>query len=167
MQNDTYIVSVKPMGRRRRTRDTMLTLLMWGIYIYLWIPLITLGAWLVGFERFYEVVVLYGGYEMVLDMLDWYAMVIVGIATIIVSWSGINYRRFRNKERRRGATVVSSRQISEFYGIPPAEVDHARLSKRILIDLDELGFITNITHYGYVESGKSRNSVDVKEVQSL
>ena len=112
MQNDTYIVSIKPIGSRRRTRDTMLTLLMWGIYIYLWIPLITLGAWLVGFERFYEVVVLYGGYEMVLDMLDWYVMVIVGIAMIIVSWSGINYRRFRNKERRRGATVTSSRQIS-------------------------------------------------------
>ena len=42
MQSDTYIVSIKPMGSRRRTRDTMLTLLMWGIYIYLWIPLICL-----------------------------------------------------------------------------------------------------------------------------
>ena len=52
MQDDTYILSIKPVDRRNRARDTVLTLLMWGIYIYLWIPLITMAAWLLGFERF-------------------------------------------------------------------------------------------------------------------
>ncbi len=106
MQTGTYIVAIKPIDRRHRARDTVLTLLMWGIYAYLWVPVITLGAWLVGFERFYTVMISYGGFEVVLDLLDWYALIIIAITTCIVSWSGINYVRFHNRERRYAAPVT-------------------------------------------------------------
>jgi biofilm PGA synthesis protein PgaD len=149
------------MGRRLRTRDTVLTLIMWGVYLYLWIPLITLGAWLVGFERFYEVVILYGGVTLLLDMLDWYAVVIISIATVIVTWSGINYRRFHGKDRRRSAGAADTRDISEFFGIPENEVKRVRLSRRLQIDLDELGHISNITHYGFVENNSEHQSVEL------
>ena len=152
MKPDAYIVSIKPKDRRNRARDTFLTLLMWGVYIYLWIPLITLGAWLAGFDRFYEVMINYGGFDVVMGMLDWYALMIITIAGCIVSWSGINYRRFHGKERRYSAPGTEARKISEFFGVPETEIDRIQSSRRLLIDLDDLGCISNITHGGYNEA---------------
>jgi poly-beta-1,6-N-acetyl-D-glucosamine biosynthesis protein PgaD len=162
MPDDAFIVSLNPIGRRHRTRDAVLTMIMWGVYIYLWIPLITLGAWLVGFERFYEVLIVYGGVNMLMDMLDWYAVVIITIATIIVTWSGINYRRFHGKERRRSAGHTTAHDISEFFGIPEKEVNRLRMSRRLQIDLDELGHIANITHYGYVDRNDQEDTVKIQ-----
>ncbi len=152
MKQDAYIVSIKPKDRRNRARDTVLTLLMWGVYIYLWIPLITLAAWLVGFERVYEVMINYGGFDVVMGMLDWYALMIITIAACIVSWAGINYRRFHGKERRYSAPGTETRKISEFFGVPEMEVGRMQSSRRLVIDLDDLGCISNITHGGYNEA---------------
>ncbi|MFQ5982359.1 MAG: poly-beta-1,6-N-acetyl-D-glucosamine biosynthesis protein PgaD, partial [Woeseiaceae bacterium] len=126
MLDDTYIVSMKSLDRGHRTRDTVLTLLMWGVYVYLWVPLITLGAWLVGFERFYEIMITYGGFEVVLELLDWYSLIILSIAACVVSWSAINYRRFHNSERRYAAPVTNTEEISEFFGIEKTEVHRIR-----------------------------------------
>ena len=149
MKKDNYIVSIKPLDPRSRARDTLLTLVMWGVYIYLWIPLITLGAWLVGFDRFYEVMINYGGFEVVMSLLDWYALMILFIAVCIVSWSGINYRRFHDKERRYSALGTETRKISEFFGVSETEFERIQSSRRLVIDLDEIGCISNVTHGGY------------------
>lgn len=146
MQEDTYIVSVKPMDRRHRARDTVMTLMMWGIYIYLWIPLITLTAWLLGFERFYAVMVSYGGFAVALDLLDMFALMIIGIAICVLSWSGINYYRFHNRERRNATPAADLRAISEIFGLPEVEVERVRSARRLQIDLDELGGISKIEY---------------------
>lgn len=152
MQDNAYILSMQPTDRRYRTRDTVLTLMMWGVYVYLWVPLITLGGWLLGYERFYTIMILYGGLDIVLDLMDWYALIIMAIAACIISWAGINYSRFHDRERRTAAPVTKAREISEFFGISAAEVDRVRSSRRLWIDLDELGCIAKITHYGHYET---------------
>jgi len=68
---------------------------------------------------------------------------------VIVSWSGINYGRFHSRERRYAAPVTKTREISEFFGIAETEVDRIRSSRRLLIELDGLGCIANIAHYGH------------------
>ena len=166
MLDDTYIFSVEPTDRRQQTRDTVLTLLMWGIYAYLWVPLITLGAWLVGFERFYEIMITFGGFEVVLDLLDWYALIILTIAVCIISWAGINYSRFHNRERRYAAPVTRATEISEFFGIAETEVDRIRTTKRLLIELDELGCVSNITRYGYPGTDDQPNTVVLEDLSS-
>lgn len=149
MQDDSYIVLVKPVDRRYRTRDTVLTLFMWGIYIYLWIPLITLTAWLLGFERFYAVMVSYGGFAVALDLLDLYALMIIGIVICILSWSGFNYYRFHGRERRYASPVTDLGAFSEHFGLPEAAVEYARGSRRMQIELDEMGNILKIEHTGH------------------
>jgi biofilm PGA synthesis protein PgaD len=164
MQDDTYIVSIRPIDRRQRARDTVLTLLMWGIYIYLWVPLITLAAWLAGFERFYEVMITYGGFDVVIELLDWYALIIISIAACIVSWSGINYRRFHNRERRYAAPLTKAQQISEFFGIPETEIDRVQSTRRLLIGLDEFGRISRIKRYAYAGADDQPNCVELDEL---
>jgi len=166
MLDDTYIVAIESIDRRHRTRDTVLTLFMWAIYVYLWVPLITLGAWLVGFERFYEIMINYGGFEVVLDLLDWYAFLIITIAACIISWAGINYGRFHDRERRYAAPLTNAREISKFFSIGEGEVERIRTSRRLLIELDTLGCISNITHYGHAEAVGQPNSIVLEDMSS-
>ena len=78
--------------------------------------------------------------------------IIITITACIVSWSGINYGRFHNRERRCAAPVTKTREISEFFGIAETEVERVRSAKRLLMELDGLGCIANITHYGLAET---------------
>jgi len=166
MSDEAYIISLETMGRRQRTKDTVLTLMMWGIYIYLWIPLITLGAWLVGFERAYEVLILYGGSDVIISMLSWCAACVISILTCIVAWSKINYSRFHNKDRRGSAGAANISDISEFFGVPEKEIERVHLSKRMQIDMDDLGNISDITHYGHVDEDAQQGSLDLKRALS-
>ena len=166
MLDDTYIVSIEPKDRRHRTRDTVLTLLMWAVYVYLWVPLITLAAWLVGFERFYEVMITYGGFDVVLDLMNWYALIIITIAVCIISWAGINYSRFHDRERRNAVPMTKAREISEFFGIAETEVERMHHSRRLLIELDELACISNVTHYGHAEPDDQAIRLNPDEVSS-
>ena len=162
MQDDAYIITIKPKERGHQARDTVLTLVMWGLYVYLWIPLITFGAWLVGFERFYEIMIVYGGLDVVMNLLDWYALAIILIAACIVSWSGINYHRFHNKDRRYAAPSTEAGEISAFFSVLETEVDRVKTSRRLLIELDELGYISEITHYAYVGADDRPNYVELE-----
>jgi biofilm PGA synthesis protein PgaD len=162
MKDDSYIISIKPKSRQQQTRDKILTLMMWGIYIYLWIPLITFAAWFAGFDRFYEVMIVYGGFDVVMSLLDWYGLAIVTIAACIVSWSGINYRRFHNKNRRTEVPSAKAEDISEFFRVSKAEVERAQVSRRLVIELDEPGFISEITHYAYVGGDGEANHVKLE-----
>lgn len=166
MLDDTYIVSIEPKDRRHQTRDTVLTLLMWAVYVYLWVPLITLGAWLVGFERFYEIMITFGGFDVVLDLVGWYAFIIITIAACIISWAGINYSRFHDKERRYAAPMTKAREISEFFGIAETEIDRVRSSKRLRIELDELACISDITHYGHARADDQPHTVVLEDLSS-
>lgn len=161
MQDQDYIISVKPKNRRNLARDTVLTLLMWGVYIYLWIPLITFAAWFMGFDRFYEVMIVYGGFDVVMGLLDWYALIIILIAACIVGWSGINYRRFHNSDRRYTATAAKACEIGEFFNVTEQEIERVRNSRRILIELDEPGNITAIKHYAYLGADDRPHFVEI------
>ena len=144
MQNSEYIVTVKPADRRDQTRDTVLTFIMWGIYIYLWIPLITLLAWLFGFDRFYEVMITYGGFEVAVDLLDLYALMLISIVVSVVSWAGFNYYRFHRYDRRQTAPATHVQNLSEFFGVSEADIERARHAKILQIDLDDQGAIVKI-----------------------
>lgn len=162
MQDQDCIISVKPKGRGHLARDTLITFLMWGVYIYLWIPLITFAAWAVGFDRFYEVMIVYGGFDVVMGLLDWYALIIILIAACVVGWSEINYRRFHNSDRRYTATAAKAREISEFFNVTETEIERARSSRRLQIELDESGNIAAIKHFAYLGADDHLHFVELE-----
>ena len=42
------------LTRRHRARDTLLTAIMWALYLYLWLPALSLVAWILGIEFAYD-----------------------------------------------------------------------------------------------------------------
>ncbi len=112
---DLHIDAPYLLSRRRRLGDAVVTGLMWILYSYLWAPLISLVAWLLGFEFAYDVMVRAGGIHTLKEVLWWYGIVVACISLIVAAWSIINRRRFSDHDRRQSGALVTGDELNEFF----------------------------------------------------
>jgi biofilm PGA synthesis protein PgaD len=148
--HDFEIDAPELLTRRQRARDTVVTAAMWVFYMYLWLPLLSLFAWLLGFEFAYSVMVTAGGATRLKAVLADYSMVVALILAVVMMWSISNRVRFKNKNRRKGSRPVNEREISEHFGIPVRDVYALRSWHIIRVTIDEQGRPTPILEEGRV-----------------
>lgn len=129
---------------RQRYAFAALTLVFWVFWFYLWIPLISLLAWLFGIELFYEHIILMEGLRGLKETGVWYALVIVIIGVIFMGWSYINLLRFRGKDKRHKPPDVHRAEIARFYGLSESDVDRVRRARRVVVHHNEEGRIAVI-----------------------
>lgn len=126
---------------RQQYTFALLTFLFWVAWFYLWLPLISLLAWLFGIEIFYEHMVVLEGLTGFVGMLDWYVLVISALGTVLLCWSWYNLFRFRGKNKRVRKETVSDRQLAGFFNIDIQSLEACRLAQRIEINYDANGQI--------------------------
>ncbi len=146
MNRDLLINEPELQTLHHKLGDTVITAVMWGIYLYLWLPLISLVAWLFGIQLFYHELIEAGGYLELLDRIALYATVIPVILVVIFSWSLSNQRRFRGQERRNAVSEISPAEMTAFFDVTAAEFERLRDASRIVIAIDENGNIEHIDH---------------------
>ena len=148
--NEFEIDAPELMTRRQRARDTVVTAAMWAFYLYLWLPLLSLFAWLLGFEFAYAVMVTAGGAERLMSVLGSYSLVVALILSVVTMWSVSNRVRFKNKNRRKGTRAVTEREIAEHFGMPIRDVYALRSWHIMRVSIDEAGRPTPILEEGRV-----------------
>jgi biofilm PGA synthesis protein PgaD len=124
---------------RERARDTFVTAAMWGVYLYLWVPLISLFAWVLGFELAYDVMMRAGGARDLGAILVVYAVIIGVIFVVVTAWSLINRVRYRGQNRRQLGKSVSDAAIAGFFGIDATKLPTLREARRVRLDFDSAG----------------------------
>jgi len=129
---------------RQRYAYAMLTLLFWILWFYLWIPLVSLVAWLFGFQLFYEQMIVLEGLQGVLDLAGWYGLVIALLGCSLLSWALYNQLRFRGREKRHYQERIKAQDLAAFYQIDPALIPRIQRAKRIIINHDQHGHIQAI-----------------------
>ncbi len=144
MSRDLLINEPQLQSLHHKLGDTVLTAAMWGIYLYLWLPLVSLVAWLFGIQLFYHELIEAGGYLELLDKVALYATVIPAIFVVIISWSLSNRRRFRGQERRNEVSEISPAEMTAFFDVTTGEFERLRAASRIVIAIDENGRIEHI-----------------------
>jgi biofilm PGA synthesis protein PgaD len=106
-----------------RIRDSVLTAIIWLLYLWLmsdaFVFVWHLVRWLLGEQPEPEQI---SHTIAVLGTLTTNAAVIAINAAILVAWALYNQMRFRGRERRAFAPVVSPKNLSEMYGIPESEI---------------------------------------------
>ena len=132
------------LPRRRRVADAVLTAIMWAFYSYLWAPLISLVAWLLGFEFAYNVLVRAGGLELLQDVIFFYGVSVALIFVVVSGWSIINRSRFAHRNRRKAIGTVTDEEISDFFGIDAEQMATMRESQIIHVGLGETGDIQRV-----------------------
>ncbi len=144
MSRDLLINEPQLQSLQHKLGDTVLTAAMWGIYLYLWLPLVSLVAWLFGIQLFYHELIEAGGYLELLDKVALYATVIPAIFVVIISWSLSNQRRFRGQERRNEVSEISPAEMTAFFDVTTGEFERLRAASRIVVAIDENGRIEHI-----------------------
>jgi len=129
---------------RERLRDTLATGFMWLLYAYLWLPLISLMAWILGFEFAYDVMIRAGGAAHLRTVLFWYAVAITTILVMFGTWSLSNRWRYGAQNRRTVLSRVSDESFIAYFGISADDLARLRSSRFLVLELDAVGAIGEI-----------------------
>lgn len=124
---------------RQRVRDSIITALLWGVYLYLWVPLISLVAWALGFEFAYDVMVRAGGAKGLVTILLQYTVVVSLIFAMFTVWSVSNRLRFKDLNRRHRRDPVTLGAIAEYFRVSETDASTFRSRQIIHVGVDETG----------------------------
>jgi biofilm PGA synthesis protein PgaD len=128
----------------RRVGDALATGFMWMVYSYLWAPLVSLLAWLLGFEFAYDVMIRAGGLRGFKAEMYWYGLMLLGIITVVTGWSMLNRYRFSRISRRNESLVIGDAEITEFYGITNEQLEAMRKTRMARLSISEDGSIVQV-----------------------
>ena len=132
------------VSRRIRNRDRFLTTLMWAFYAYLWLPLISLGAWYIGIQFAYDLVLWAGGIESLVSLLLGFLLILLFTALVVVLWSWVQRTRFAQHERRVSSPSLQPVKEQAYWKLSETGFEQIRTGRRLLIDLDETGSMIRI-----------------------
>jgi len=144
MKQPLIIEQPKLQTLRQQYTSAFLTLLFWILWFYLWIPLVSLVAWLFGFKLFYEHMIILKGLQGLLDLASWYGLVILLLGLSLLGWALYNQMRFRGREKRALHEATQPRELAQFYQLDTALIPRLQQAKRISINHDEHGHIQKI-----------------------
>lgn len=129
---------------RQKYGYTFLTLLFWFFWLYLWQPLISLVAWLFGFNIFYNHLLNIFKVSEFIQVISLYFLIIFLIGIVFLSWAKYNNFKYKGKKRRGLVHKVSLENIAKGYRISNKQVMHAKLSRKIILNFDRHGNIIEI-----------------------
>jgi biofilm PGA synthesis protein PgaD len=123
------------------------TFIFWVLYVYLWLPLLTLAAWWIAVTLFnYHMVELHG-YVGVVEKLGVYSVTICIISVILIGWAEVNRMRFKNQLRRMDNVDVTVYEVAEKYNIDADKLAELRQKKSMIVHFSDKGAISEITEY--------------------
>ncbi len=112
MNADKIIINrPERVARRQRTLFGLLTLLVWIGYAYLWLPLITLLLWLLGF-RTAHIQLYLKSHDAQPFFLLVIPLIVLAAALLQIGWAEYNRRRFQGRERRNPVADVGLAEVS-------------------------------------------------------
>ncbi len=141
---DVIINARNVVSRRIRNRDRLLTTLMWMLYAYLWLPLVSLGAWHLGVQFAYDLVLRAGGPESLVSLLLSFLLILLITALVVIIWSWIQRARFAEHERRISSPPLQPADERTYWELSDAAFAQIRNGKRIVVSLDETGRMTGL-----------------------
>ena len=100
-----------------RALGTTLTWLFWMLWIYLWLPIITIVGWYFGIHSGLDQMVERLGYLEFLRLLPSYVLAIACGGLGLIGWSYVQYRRFHGRERRKSMRIVDTTEMATKLGL--------------------------------------------------
>jgi biofilm PGA synthesis protein PgaD len=139
IEKDVCIQAPELLTARERARDTVVTAAMWGLYLYLWVPLISLFAWVLGVELAYDVMIRAGGASDLGSILVFYGVIIGVIFVVVTAWSLVNRARYRGHNRRHLGRATPDEAVASLFGVDDVMLTALRNARRVRLDFDSGG----------------------------
>lgn len=130
--------------RGQRTLYGVLTVGFWLFWIYLWVPVLALLAWLLGVQQAYEYMVVLEGWRSVAQMLGFYALIILLLGGALLAWAGYNILRFGGADKRTAPLPVTTVDIGRHFGKEEKSVARWQSERRLYVAHDDDGQIDHV-----------------------
>lgn len=137
-------ITERDVLNKMKRRDAVLTVILWMLYAYLWMPGVSLLAWYVGIDFAYDLVEEAGGLEELLRLLASFGTVLAVVVCLVVGWSLSQYWRFHDKNRRAVAPRPDAEAEMALWNISAAQHDQVRNGKNIILAIDENLVLTSV-----------------------
>lgn len=137
---------VPPAGRNLAR---LITFGFWMLWVYLWLPVVSLLAWWFGYDLFYQEMVVRGGAHWLLRQLDDYLLWIGLLCGGLVAWATYNWLRFRGVTRRQRVPGLTEAELARYFGLTVDEVRVYRTSQFLRVHFDGYGRILKIERLRY------------------
>lgn len=136
-RQDAHLIDrPESQSSNRRTAYGMLTGLAWLIYLYLWLPLVTLLIWWLGVKTAYVELYLR---EQRIDtfLLLVVPLIIIVVAIVLLGWAEYNRHRFQHKDRRQSIADVTHAEIAAGMGASATLAQELQRARHIGVDMNE------------------------------
>jgi len=119
----------------RRVVENFITVVCWGIYLYLLLPLFTLVLWVFGIQTVYYELFGEKGYEELVQLLKNGGITTLVILILISGWTYYNYFWFKRRGERRGnqVRISSDVDVSALLETDVSAMEEIRKSRRLEI----------------------------------
>lgn len=143
-----------------RARDILLCAGLWYIYYILMQDFFHFVATIMAWEVFGDVRPGLPAAFKILATIKDYALVVVALGCLLISWAIYNKARFSRKERRKHAPVVSINDLGLFYNLNPEDIASWRQARTLTIHHDRHGNLVGVNaHAPRKEAAKTLESV--------
>ena len=118
--------------------SALITVVFWGFFVYLWWPLITLVAGMLGYHTINEL-------TYAADMLNVrhltisYALIVMALSGSLLLWAAVEYFRFRNLNRRRWPNAVAVADLATYSSLPESDLQQLQSERRMVAHHDDHG----------------------------
>jgi len=116
----------------RKITEMSFTSLMWGFWLYLFLPLLNLVLWLMGIRYFYIEVIELTGYNGLINLLFKIGWVILSVFLILRLWGYYNYWRFGKRERRKSLPSGTFEKLAEYFQVPLEQIQDIQSRKEVV-----------------------------------
>lgn len=113
------------------------------LWLYLFIPLLSLLAWWFGWHRFDQYIIHDYEYGFTEQLTSVVAMIMI-LGLSLLAWASYNILRFYDKERRHAMPDVQISAMADFYELEAQLVEQAQKAQVNLFFYDDHGKIVNI-----------------------
>ncbi len=122
----------------RRVAELMITVVFWGLWVYLVTPLLSLMLWFIGIYLFVDRMITLGGYEAFAEQIVNYGSAVFVMWLTLTLWVIWNLRRYGQHNRRtEPPPYVTDDQMAEAMHLPVGTISRAHASRHIHLHFDQ------------------------------
>jgi biofilm PGA synthesis protein PgaD len=138
MKADPIINCPERQKPLQRAIFTVITMLAWTVWVSLWLPLITLIAWLLGLQDVYIKLGLDHPFRAAND-LGLVLQVAVLAAVSLGSWAFYNRMRFAGKQKRRANRFIDLAEMAPVLDASVITAQQLRSRRRSIVHFNDRG----------------------------
>ncbi len=118
--------------------SALVTIVFWGFFVYLWWPLLTLVAGMLGYHTINEL-------TYAADILNVrhltvsYALIVLALSGSLLLWATVEYFRFRNLNRRRWPSAVAVADLASYASLQASYLQQMQTERRMVAHHDDHG----------------------------